>query len=180
MIRGGAMVFFPCANFVFAPNQKQTSFASQARNKQIFFSYITPFCCQFCEQTFYFFQFAEQTIFQHFLLKNIFFKKPHSPPNTRIIWSAPIVAKNDFVGTNGFEVPCSNIWGVTSARPLNLTGCEGQTNWNVYSLLCLSPCDLGQAGWTIGRLWLGSRNQSPDPCITGINLTWCVSFKVRG
>ena len=30
------MVFLPCANFFFAPNQKQTSFSSQAKEQAIF------------------------------------------------------------------------------------------------------------------------------------------------
>ena len=95
MICGGGLWFFPLCKLFFSLLTRNKPFLPlRQRNKQIFFPHITPFFCQFCEQTFYFLHFAEQTIFSS-LLQTIFFffkKTPHSPPPC-IIWSAPWSSK---------------------------------------------------------------------------------------
>ena len=58
---GGTMDFSPVQTFSWLLTRNQLLFSLRQRNKQIP-SQITPFYCEFCEQTFYFLQFAEQTI----------------------------------------------------------------------------------------------------------------------
>ena len=87
--RRGGYGFSPCASCFFAPSQKQTFFSSQAKeHANRLPPHITPFFCQFCEQSFLFYWLLNKLFFfYHFLLNNFFSEKKHSPP--RIIWSAP-------------------------------------------------------------------------------------------
>ena len=79
-VGGGGCGFFPVQTFFFAPNQKQTFFPSQGKEQAILSPHITPFLCQFCEQTFYLLQFTEQTIFPSLFAEQSFvFSKNHSP-----------------------------------------------------------------------------------------------------
>ena len=63
---GGAMMFFPCANFFFSLLTRNKPFFISGKGQSIFFPHITPFFCQFCEQTVYFLQVAEQILFVTF------------------------------------------------------------------------------------------------------------------
>ena len=67
--------------FFFAPNQKQTFFSSQAKEQAKFFLHITPWFCQFCEQTFYFSQFTEQTNFSSLFAKQFFLPPKKTYPH---------------------------------------------------------------------------------------------------
>ena len=88
------MVFCPEQLFVFAPNQKQTFFFSQAKEHAIpphtHTLPITPFFCEFCED-FTFYSLLNKLFFISFCGTIFFFKKNLAPPPTRIIWSAPKV-----------------------------------------------------------------------------------------
>ena len=82
MVRGrpddtqGCYGFFtPVQTFFFAPNETQTFFSSQAKEQAKCFPLDNLIFCQFCEQTFYFLQSAEQTIFSPLFAKQFFFSK---------------------------------------------------------------------------------------------------------
>ena len=79
---GGLWFFSPVCKFFFVPNEKQTFFSSRAKQQANFSSLYNPICLPVLWTNFYFLQFAEQTIFHHLMVSNLFFssKKPHSTP----------------------------------------------------------------------------------------------------
>ena len=80
MIRGGiGYDFFPCANFLFCsePETNIFSFSGKGtRNSPP--PHVTHFSASFVNKPFIFLQVAEQTIFYHFLLNNLFLS--NTPP----------------------------------------------------------------------------------------------------
>ena len=94
MIRGGGLWSFSLCNFlfIFAPNQKQTSFPLRQRNTQIFSTSCYPIFLPVLWIKVLYLQFAEQTTVLSLLAEQSVSspppKKRHSPV-PRIIWLAP-------------------------------------------------------------------------------------------
>ena len=89
---GWTMVFPPC-KLSFSLLTAETNFFFPLRQRTHNSPpHITPFFCQFCQQTFHILRFAEQTICLSPFAKRFLPpppKKRHIPPHTRVIWSAP-------------------------------------------------------------------------------------------
>ena len=90
---GGRYGFFPNANFFFRSWPETNLFPLSGKGTSKFPPPYNPIFCQFCERSFCFSQFAEQTIFSSLFAEQYFFffaKNPsQQPPPPRIIWSAP-------------------------------------------------------------------------------------------
>ena len=101
----GAMVFSPVQFFFFAPNQKQAFVSSQAKEQAYFFPHITPFFCQFCEQTFIFYSLLNKVFFSSLFAEQSFSqKKPPRPLPCRPLSSGqPLNSSQRSIVISGFN-----------------------------------------------------------------------------
>ena len=119
--------FFPCANFLFAPNQKQAFFLS-GKGTSNFFPSITPFSSRFCEQTFIFTVCWINYHFISFCWTIPFEKKNHSPPPPyHLVGPLQCIIKefiswpSDIAGTQAIWPPCLATAAATLYTPQHAT-----------------------------------------------------------
>ena len=115
------MVFSPVQTFVFAPitRNKPCFLSGKGTSKFFNFPHVTPFFCQFRDETFYFLQFPEYTIFSSLFAKQSFFFKKNptiAPPTYHLVGPCRLLLLRTSSKCRGHCVPHTSASGTISTR----------------------------------------------------------------